>query len=58
MLRRHIGRAVFSVGGLAAGRPGPVAEASWAALASIAAARREDPELPGRVGELLPVEPC
>ncbi|RKE05032.1 hypothetical protein BX266_7278 [Streptomyces sp. TLI_171] len=42
---------------LATGRPGPVAEESWAALASIAAAWREDPELPGWMSELLPVKP-
>ncbi|MFC8717889.1 hypothetical protein [Kitasatospora sp. NPDC057198] len=41
---------------LATGRSGSVAEESWAALASIAAAWREDPELPGGIVELLPVK--
>ncbi|MFD9468443.1 hypothetical protein OG590_39595 (plasmid) [Streptomyces goshikiensis] len=38
---------------LATGRPGSIADVSWAALASIAAAWREDPELPDWMRELL-----
>ncbi|WP_053846125.1 hypothetical protein [Streptomyces sp. NRRL B-24085] len=42
---------------LDSGHPGPVAQASWDALLTIAAAWREDPELPSWVNGLLPAEP-
>ncbi|MCX4546645.1 hypothetical protein [Streptomyces sp. NBC_01565] len=47
----HLCRCLY--GELTTGRPGPIADASWAALASIAAAWREDPELPDWMSELL-----
>ncbi|MFH9412172.1 MULTISPECIES: hypothetical protein [Streptomyces] len=47
----HLCRRLY--GELATGHPGPIAGASWAALASIAAAWREDPELPDWMSELL-----
>jgi hypothetical protein len=47
----HLCRRLY--GELATGHPGPIADASWAALASIAAAWREDPELPDWMSELL-----
>jgi hypothetical protein len=39
------------------GAPGPITDASWGALLTIAAAWRDDPELPVWVTELLPVKP-
>lgn len=42
---------------LSTGHPGPIAEASWEALLSIAVAWREDPEMPSWMSELLPVRP-
>ncbi|MEV8448352.1 hypothetical protein [Streptomyces parvus] len=47
----HLCRSLYAE--LTTGRPGPVADASWAALVSIAATWREDPELPVWMSELL-----
>ncbi|MGW8364206.1 hypothetical protein ACWGK1_27000 [Streptomyces wedmorensis] len=41
---------------LESGAPGPIADASWGALLTIAAAWKDDPELPAWVKELLPVK--
>lgn len=47
----HLCRRLYAE--LATGHRGPIADVSWAALASIAEAWREDPELPGWMSELL-----
>ncbi|MFF9286592.1 hypothetical protein [Streptomyces griseosporeus] len=42
---------------LKAGSPGPLADASWDAIVSIAEVWRADPEFPDWMSELLPVKP-